>query len=132
MLPTLHPSPLTSASPCVSYDREVIQDLLHPNNANLRIREEKNGEVYVQGLSDEYVSSAEDILHLLAVGEKSRTVASTDMNEVSSRSHSVLIIVVNQKLKVQPKSHTLPFLITSPQYPHLTPPPFLPTPYVGW
>ena len=79
--------------------KEVIQDLLNPSNVNLRIREEKNGEVYVQGLSDEYVSSADDIMQLLAVGEKSRTVASTDMNEVSSRSHSVLILVVHQKLK---------------------------------
>ena len=55
--------------------------------------------MYVQGLSDEYVSSAADIMALLAIGEKHRTVASTDMNEVSSRSHSVLIIVVTQKLK---------------------------------
>ena len=74
-------------------------DLLNPKNVNLRIREERNGEVYVQGLSDEYVSSAADIMALLAIGEKHRTVASTDMNEVSSRSHSVLIIVVTQKLK---------------------------------
>ena len=64
--------------------KEVIQDLLNPSNQSLRIREEKNGSVYVQGLSDEYVSSARDIMQLLAVGEKSRTVASTDMNEVSS------------------------------------------------
>ena len=76
-----------------------IPDLLNPKNINLRIREERNGEVYVQGLSDEYVSSADDIMALLAIGEKHRTVASTDMNEVSSRSHSVLIIVVTQKLK---------------------------------
>ena len=55
--------------------------------------------MYVQGLSDEYVSSAADIMALLAIGEKHRTVAATDMNEVSSRSHSVLIIVVTQKLK---------------------------------
>ena len=73
--------------------------MLNPKNINLRIREERNGEVYVQGLSDEYVSSAADIMALLAIGEKHRTVAATDMNEVSSRSHSVLIIVVTQKLK---------------------------------
>lgn len=45
------------------------------------------------------MSSSDDIMELLAVGEKARTTASTGMNEVSSRSHSVLIIVVNQKLK---------------------------------
>lgn len=78
---------------------ESIRDLLQPKNKGLKIRELPSGEVYVQGLSDEYVSSSEDIMTLLAAGEKNRTVAATSMNEVSSRSHSVLIIVVNQKLK---------------------------------
>jgi kinesin family protein 5 len=79
--------------------KEGVRDLLAPKNTGLKIRELPTGEVYVQGLSDEYVSSSEDIMQLLSVGEKSRTTASTGMNEVSSRSHSVLIIIVNQKLK---------------------------------
>jgi len=79
--------------------REQIRDLLQPKNTGLKVRELPNGDVYVQNLSDEYVASCEEIMQLLAVGEKNRSVAATDMNEVSSRSHSVLIIVVNQKLK---------------------------------
>jgi kinesin family protein 5 len=79
--------------------KENIRDLLQPKNVGLKIREMPSGEVYVQGLSDEYVASSDDIMAILSAGEKQRSTASTDMNEVSSRSHSVLIIVVNQKLK---------------------------------
>lgn len=44
---------------------EVIRDLLQPRNSNLKIRELPSGEVYVQGLSDEYVASPEDLLSTL-------------------------------------------------------------------
>jgi alkylated DNA nucleotide flippase Atl1 len=79
--------------------RENIRDLLQPARVGLRLRETPSHEVFVENISEEYVGSWEDIAALLATGEKSRTVASTLMNSVSSRSHSVLIITVNQKGK---------------------------------
>merc|ERR1712137_1065258 len=48
-------------------------------------------------LSEEYVSSEEDIADLIRQGETSRSVASTKMNARSSRSHSLFIITVEQK-----------------------------------
>jgi hypothetical protein len=79
--------------------KENIRDLLAPKSTGLKVREMPSGEVYVQNLSEEYVSSEGDILALLRAGEKNRSTASTEMNEVSSRSHSVLIVVVTQKTK---------------------------------
>jgi hypothetical protein len=79
--------------------KEAIRDLLAPKNTGLKIRELPTGEVYVQGLSDQYVASSGEIMSLLAAGEKYRSTAATDMNEVSSRSHSLLIVVVSMKLK---------------------------------
>jgi kinesin family member 5 len=80
--------------------RENLRDLLNPKTgASLRVRETPAGELLVPGLVEEYCASDEDILKLIELGEKSRSVAQTDMNAVSSRSHSVFIIVVTQKLK---------------------------------
>jgi len=50
--------------------KEVIRDLLNPKASNLRIRESPTGELHVQGLSEEYVASEDDILNLIAMGEK--------------------------------------------------------------
>lgn len=46
----------------------------------------------------EYVSSPQDILQLVKRGERVRSVTATDMNELSSRSHTVLTITVTEKL----------------------------------
>ncbi|EAL69265.1 hypothetical protein DDB_G0276369 [Dictyostelium discoideum AX4] len=77
---------------------ENIQDLLNPkNNKQLKIRESKSQGIYVEGLTEEYVASEEDIMELIQVGESSRSVAKTNMNQRSSRSHSILIIAIEQK-----------------------------------
>ncbi len=47
-------------------------------------------EVYVSGLSEFRVTTAEDVLHLVAAGTSNRAMRSTDFNATSSRSHAVL------------------------------------------
>lgn len=79
--------------------REAIRDLLNPaGGVKLKVRE-KNGDVVIEGLREEYVTSADDILEVVQLGEKSRSVTATDMNEVSSRSHSLLIVILTQNMK---------------------------------
>ncbi len=58
---------------------ENIRDLLNPKNNQLRVRETPAGEVLVQGLLEEYCAGEEDILKLIELGEKSRSVASTEV-----------------------------------------------------
>ena len=67
--------------------QEQVKDLLTRNSNNLSIRESPSQGVYVEGLSVEYVGSPDDILDLLAIGDRMKKVASTNMNMRSSRSH---------------------------------------------
>jgi len=41
------------------------------------------------------VSSREDVMEVMEIGNKNRAVAETKMNERSSRSHSVLTVIVD-------------------------------------
>lgn len=65
---------------------------------SLRVREHKILGPYVDGLSTLAVSSFEQILSLMEEGNKSRTVAATNMNSESSRSHAVFNIRLTQTL----------------------------------
>lgn len=76
---------------------ERIKDLLNTRNDNLPIHEDKTRGVYVKGLTEEYVSSAEEVYEVMRQGGSARAVASTNMNQESSRSHSIFAIVVTQK-----------------------------------
>ena len=53
--------------------------------------------MYVQDIAELVVKEAEDVFRLLDQGQKVRHVASTDMNERSSRSHSCFTITIKQK-----------------------------------
>merc|ERR1712137_958431 len=77
--------------------KENVRDLLHPSAPTLSVRESPTKGVYVEGLTEEYVASEEDITELIQLGERSRSVSSTKMNQRSSRSHSLFIIIVEQK-----------------------------------
>uniref|UniRef100_A0A7N6ASP0 Kinesin family member 13A n=1 Tax=Anabas testudineus TaxID=64144 RepID=A0A7N6ASP0_ANATE len=78
---------------------EKVRDLLDPKGRqSLKVREHKVLGPYVDGLSQLAVTSFEDIEVLMSEGNKSRTVAATNMNEESSRSHAVFSIIVTQTL----------------------------------
>ncbi|CAI4227030.1 unnamed protein product [Auanema sp. JU1783] len=80
---------------------ERVRDLLDPKKSNkhLKVREHKILGPMVDGLSVLAVSSAEQIACLIEEGNKSRTVAATNMNAESSRSHAVFNITITQILK---------------------------------
>ena len=78
---------------------EVISDLLKPERVNLHIREDKKRGVFVEGLSEWVVRTPDEIYGLMDRGASQRTTGATRMNELSSRSHAVFIIIVeNSKL----------------------------------
>lgn len=77
---------------------ERVRDLLNPKNrGNLRVREHPLYGPYVEDLSKLAVLSYEDIHDLIDEGNKARTVAATNMNETSSRSHAVFTIFFTQQ-----------------------------------
>lgn len=85
--------------------REHIRDLLDPSiygsqyakyNPDLKIRHNDTKGIYVQGLIEKHVYSAEEIHKVIENGINQRTVASTALNDESSRSHAVLTLVLTQ------------------------------------
>ncbi|XP_061834347.2 kinesin-like protein KIF1A isoform X12 [Nerophis lumbriciformis] len=77
---------------------ERVRDLLNPKNkGNLRVREHPLMGPYVEDLSKLAVTDYNDIQDLMDSGNKARTVAATNMNETSSRSHAVFNIIFTQK-----------------------------------
>ena len=78
---------------------EKIRDLLdeHRVKVNLAIREDKGKGIYIAGVTEEYVTSHEELLNIMALGAENRATAATGMNEGSSRSHSVFTITVSQR-----------------------------------
>ena len=76
---------------------EKIRDLLAPQNDNLPIHEEKSRGVYVKGLLEIYVSSVQEVYEVMRRGGTARATAATNMNQESSRSHSIFVITITQK-----------------------------------
>ncbi|XP_039731787.1 kinesin-like protein KIF13B isoform X4 [Pteropus medius] len=79
---------------------EKVRDLLDPKGSRqtLKVREHNVLGPYVDGLSKLAVTSYKDIESLMSEGNKSRTVAATNMNEESSRSHAVFKITLTHTL----------------------------------
>ncbi|XP_060690299.1 kinesin-like protein KIF1A isoform X12 [Hemiscyllium ocellatum] len=84
---------------------ERVRDLLNPKTkGNLRVREHPILGPYVEDLSKLAVTSYNDISDLMDSGNKARTVAATNMNETSSRSHAVFNIIFTQKTHDTPET----------------------------
>uniref|UniRef100_A0AC34REW1 Kinesin-like protein n=1 Tax=Panagrolaimus sp. JU765 TaxID=591449 RepID=A0AC34REW1_9BILA len=76
---------------------EKIRDLLDETKTNLAIHEDKNHVPYVKGITEQFVLNPEEVFAAIEDGKNNRQVAVTNMNEHSSRSHSVFQIVVEQE-----------------------------------
>ncbi|EDV22383.1 uncharacterized protein TRIADDRAFT_3836, partial [Trichoplax adhaerens] len=76
---------------------EVITDLLNPSNTNLKIHENQKKEVYVGSLTENIVNSPSQILTIMTQGETHRHTGGTNMNERSSRSHTIFRMIIESR-----------------------------------
>ncbi|KAI3632496.1 hypothetical protein MIR68_009602 [Amoeboaphelidium protococcarum] len=76
---------------------EVIKDLLCPENDNLKIHETTEREIFVGNVREEIVTSVEEVIQLMQIGERNRHVGVTNMNERSSRSHTLFQMVIESR-----------------------------------
>ncbi|CCI39884.1 unnamed protein product [Albugo candida] len=78
---------------------EHIYDLLRDERMEnpLEIVEDRKNGMYVNGISEYAVHTVADCMHLLRSGEQFRAIRSTHMNQVSSRSHSVFQLLLEQR-----------------------------------
>ncbi|KAL3505041.1 hypothetical protein ACH5RR_034882 [Cinchona calisaya] len=78
---------------------EDINDLFAVENQKLPIHESLERGVFVAGLREEIVNSAEQVLELIQRGEVNRHFGETNMNVRSSRSHTIFRMVIESKGK---------------------------------
>jgi hypothetical protein len=96
------PSPDISYNVRVSYFEvynEHVRDLLVPRTDPphyLRIRESPSEGPYVKDLTEVTARNYNELMKYMRKGDVSRTVASTKMNDTSSRSHAVFTITLKQ------------------------------------
>jgi len=76
---------------------DKIRDLLDVSKTNLAVHEDKNRVPYVKGVTERFVSSPDEVFEIMEEGKNNRHIAVTNMNEHSSRSHSVFLINVKQE-----------------------------------
>lgn len=85
---------------------EIVKDLLADPRSNsnaslsgLRVREHPQHGIFVSNLTTVQVNSFEDVMSLIAVGDKNRTVAATNSNLQSSRSHAIVTLTLLQRTR---------------------------------
>lgn len=69
---------------------ETIKDLFVSKQKKLDVKSNPDGSNTVPGLTELQVESVEDVIRAMKEAQSNRTVMSTDMNEESSRSHSIV------------------------------------------
>ncbi|RWS29850.1 kinesin heavy chain-like protein [Leptotrombidium deliense] len=85
---------------------DKIRDLLDVSKTNLSVHEDKNRVPYVKGASERFVTCPEEVMEVIDEGKANRHIAVTNMNEHSSRSHSVFLINVKQENQENQKKLT--------------------------
>lgn len=76
---------------------EVIRDLLVPDNDNLKIHEDViNKRVFVDS-REEVVTSVGQVMDIISCGETARAVGETNMNDRSSRSHTIFSLKIESR-----------------------------------
>ncbi|EEF33351.1 Chromosome-associated kinesin KIF4A, putative [Ricinus communis] len=78
---------------------DQIGDLLDPVQRNLEIRDDPKNGLHVENLTEEYVSSYEDVTQILIKGLSNKKVGATSINSKSSRSHVVFTFIIESWCK---------------------------------
>ncbi|XP_067024413.1 uncharacterized protein [Acropora muricata] len=76
---------------------EDIRDLLNPSKTNLKVHENAQRQVYVGELTEEVVTCSGDVFKHMQRGEKNRHFGETNMNDRSSRSHTIFRVVIESR-----------------------------------
>ncbi|XP_061793748.2 kinesin heavy chain [Nerophis lumbriciformis] len=76
---------------------DKIRDLLDVTKTNLSVHEDKHRVPYVKGCTERFVTSPDEVMDVIDEGKVNRHVAVTNMNEHSSRSHSIFLISIKQE-----------------------------------
>ncbi|CAD8086911.1 unnamed protein product [Paramecium sonneborni] len=73
---------------------EKVRDLQNIKKTDLKIREDKNHSTYIEGVTETSIADQSEIYDILKMCNSNRMIASTNMNEQSSRSHMIFLMTV--------------------------------------
>lgn len=73
--------------------------MIEPANKNLEIRESIAAGIYINRLSECAVNGIDEVLKYMCMGDESKIIAETKLNEQSSRSHTVFRINIKSSPK---------------------------------
>ncbi|KAI4495494.1 hypothetical protein M0802_008708 [Mischocyttarus mexicanus] len=74
---------------------EKVNDLLNKSSTDLKLHED-NGQIVIK-CKEEVTNSPEHVLSIMKKGNKNRRIEETDMNERSSRSHTIFRITIESR-----------------------------------
>ena len=88
---------------------EFVRDLMAPRaqrgqDVYLKVREHPSRGVFVSNLTTIKVTNFDDVMSLVAIGDKNRTIGATNSNAHSSRSHAIVTLTVIQRSRNSPKN----------------------------
>lgn len=90
---------LLRVSYCEIYN-ESVNDLLEPSKTNLRVLEDQARGIAVESLTEDIVNNPEQVMALMTRGEKNRHYGATNVNEYSSRSHTIFRMVIESRARI--------------------------------
>ncbi|XP_074920840.1 kinesin-like protein KIF22 [Chelonoidis abingdonii] len=82
--------------------QEKVLDLLEPSQQDLLIREDRDRNILIPGLTERELGGFRDFERHFLPASRNRTVASTQLNDRSSRSHAVLVVRVARSQRAPP------------------------------
>ena len=107
---------------CMELYNEELRDLLcdsitHADNNSstntLSIQEDRRGNVIIPNLIEKKVADVDDLLDVIEMADKNRTVGSTAMNERSSRSHTIFRITYETKIAKETTAPTVSTVVNT-------------------
>ncbi|XP_072263384.1 kinesin-like protein KIF3C isoform X2 [Pyxicephalus adspersus] len=97
---------LVRASYLEIYQEEIRDLLCKDQNKKLELKENPESGVYIKDLSSFVTKNVKEIEHVMNLGNQARSVACTNMNEHSSRSHTIFVITIEcSELGVDGQEH---------------------------
>ncbi|CAL0302705.1 unnamed protein product [Lupinus luteus] len=89
---------ITGSTAHISYYEVYMDrcyDLLEVNAKEILVWDDKDGQIHLKGLSQVSINTMSEFREVFSCGVRRRKVAHTGLNDVSSRSHGVLVISVS-------------------------------------
>ncbi|XP_062200500.1 kinesin-like protein KIN-7A isoform X1 [Phragmites australis] len=78
---------------------EIVKDLLRPDSAPLRLLDDPEKGTIVEKLQEEIAKDSQHLRHLISICEEQRQVGETALNDTSSRSHQIIRLTLDSRLR---------------------------------